>query len=201
MLHLAPGCSWNWRELCVNAAFYFWRQCLFTQWAEVMPLQGLSWRSPLLGRVANPGTKDLRGGAEGRGLALFSWDVGEWQIWGAELNQPQHIYFRQQSTHPRLCLWLVCFLCHSNCASGDSVFVFQGSLGSPGLPGLPGPPGLPGMKGDRVRHLALKKVPYLEDWLLLCCKTKLTCGPVMDFSRNYYRELSKKRAAATESWD
>ncbi|EPY83577.1 hypothetical protein CB1_000550001, partial [Camelus ferus] len=36
-----------------------------------------------------------------------------------------------------------------NCASGDSVFVFQGSFGSPGLPGMPGPPGLPGMKGDR----------------------------------------------------
>lgn len=59
-------------------------------------------------------------------------------------------------------VWLVCFHCSRNSDSGKFVFAFQGSLGSPGLPGLPGPPGLPGMKGDRVRKLALQKVPYLE---------------------------------------
>lgn len=61
---------------------------------------------------------------------------------------------------PKL-VWLVCFHCCRNSDSGKFVFAFQGSLGSPGLPGLPGPPGLPGMKGDRVRNLALQKVPYL----------------------------------------
>lgn len=127
----------------------------------------------------------------GGGLALFSWELGEWQIWEAELNQ-HSTFILDRSPHTQGCVWLMCFQCCGSSGSGDSVFVFQGSLGRPGFPGLPGPPGLPGMKGDRVRYLAVQKVPYLEGWFLLCWETKVAFGPMEDFSRNDHRELSRK---------
>lgn len=119
---------------------------------EALPLHGLHWKSPLLrGGVANPGTEDLRGGTERvEGLAYFFlrlWERGRFEE-QSYTNHSTFILDRSQHTRGYVCL--ACLRCCSNTDLGDSVFVFQGSLGSPGLPGLPGPPGLPGMKGDRV---------------------------------------------------
>lgn len=152
---------------------------LFTQRAGL-------WKSPQLGRRIKHGDRRPQRWGGGRGDGLSSPE----NVAGGRSRVKPSPALRSQHTWGRV--WLVCFLCCSNCASGDSVLVLQGSFGSAGLPSVPGPPGLPGMKGDRVSSQAVQKFPCLEGWFLLCWETRLALGPVENFSRNYHRDLSRK---------
>lgn len=113
------GCSWTgenhvWKLPFTSPAV------MFTQ----LRRQGLSSKSPLLGRGANLGIGELRSGME-EGLTVFSWDLGEWEVWAAALNQPQHFYPRHELTSG------VCALSIAVTVGLGDVFYFRVLLAAP----------------------------------------------------------------------
>ena len=103
---------------------------MFTQLGR----QGLSSKSPsLLGRCASLGIQELRSGMEEE-LTIFSWDLGEWEVWAAALNQPQHFYSRRE--------WVTSGVCAVNVAvtAGLGMCFVSGFSWQPRPPWLAWPP-------------------------------------------------------------